>query len=103
MEPLTPQEQAWTDELDREGWSYADIMRQRDEARAEVEERLAADLLVQQRATDEAETALDRANRLLRYVLHLRMYGENAPGGNETWQQFDRDCDEYLRSVEGES
>lgn len=52
---------------------------------------------------DEAEAALDRANRLLRYALHLRINGENAPGGNETWQQFDRDCDEHLRSVEGES
>jgi hypothetical protein len=38
--------------------------------------------------------------RLLRLALHLRMYGENAPGGNETWCQFDRECEVYLRSID---
>jgi len=47
--------------------------------------------------------ALDRANRLIRYALHLRINGERAPGGDETWAQWDRDADDYLRAaIEGE-
>lgn len=37
------------------------------------------------------------ATRLLRYALHLRMNGENAPGGSETWAQFDRMAEHFLR------
>jgi hypothetical protein len=39
------------------------------------------------------------ARRLLEYALHLRMHGERAPGGNETWAEFDRRCEAYLRST----
>lgn len=46
----------------------------------------------------EARRERDEAVRLLKYALHLRMHGERAPGGNETWQQFDRDAEAYLRS-----
>lgn len=66
---LTPQERAWVEELDEYGWSYGDIMLQRDEVRARAERaeaeaaRLAADLLVQQRATDEAEAEVERMRR----------------------------------------
>lgn len=41
----------------------------------------------------------DRAVTLLRYALHLRMYGENAPGGNETWAEFDRRAEALLRTL----
>lgn len=39
------------------------------------------------------------ATRLLNYALHLRMHGERAPGGNETWAQFDRECEHFLRAI----
>jgi hypothetical protein len=38
------------------------------------------------------------ATGLLEYALHLRMHGENAPGGSETWQEFDRRAEEFLRT-----
>lgn len=41
------------------------------------------------------------AVRLIQYALHLRMHGENAPGGTETWAQFDRDAEAFLRAIEG--
>jgi hypothetical protein len=41
------------------------------------------------------------ADRLVAYALHLRMHGERAPGGNETWRQFDRDAEAYLRARAG--
>jgi hypothetical protein len=34
---------------------------------------------------------------LLMYALHLRMHGERAPGGHETWAEFDRRCEDFLR------
>jgi hypothetical protein len=48
---------------------------------------------------DEAE--LSEAIKLLEYALHLRMYGERAPGGNETWAQWDRDAEVFLRARQG--
>jgi hypothetical protein len=39
------------------------------------------------------------AKRLLELVLHLRMYGECAPGGHETWAQLDRDLECHLRGL----
>jgi len=42
---------------------------------------------------------LRQAVRLLDFALHLRMYGENAPGGSETWAQFDGDVEGFLRSL----
>jgi hypothetical protein len=38
------------------------------------------------------------AVKLLDYALHLRMHRENAPGGTETWAQFDRDVEAFLRA-----
>jgi hypothetical protein len=38
------------------------------------------------------------AVRLLEYALHLRRNGENAPGGTETWAQWDRDAETFLRA-----
>ncbi|AHH20793.1 hypothetical protein NONO_c60170 [Nocardia nova SH22a] len=40
------------------------------------------------------------AVKILEYALHLRMYGERAPGGNETWQEFDRRCETFIRSLQ---
>jgi hypothetical protein len=56
----------------------------------EVRTALAADLA-------QAIRELDQARAILDYALHLRTYGENAPGGNETWREFDRRCETYLR------
>lgn len=39
----------------------------------------------------------DEPLTLVKYALHLRMYGENAPGGTETWKEFDRRAEEFLR------
>lgn len=41
------------------------------------------------------------ALELLRYALHLRMHGENASGGTETWAEFDQRCEALLRRVQG--
>jgi hypothetical protein len=38
-----------------------------------------------------------QATELLQYALHLRMYGERAPGGDETWAEFDRRAEQFLR------
>lgn len=42
---------------------------------------------------------LEIARELLEYALHLRMYGERAPGGNETWAEFDERCETFLRRL----
>lgn len=39
----------------------------------------------------------EEASRLVGYALHLRMYGERAPGGDETWTAFDKAAEGYLR------
>lgn len=43
------------------------------------------------------------ARRLLEEALHLRANGERAPGGTETWQQWERKAEEYLRSQSGQA
>ena len=40
----------------------------------------------------------DQAVRLLEAALHLRMNGERAPGGNETWAALWRDVEVFLRA-----
>lgn len=42
----------------------------------------------------------ETAIRLLEEAFHLRMNGERAPGGNETWQDWDQRCEEFLRDVD---
>jgi hypothetical protein len=37
------------------------------------------------------------ARDLIAYALHLRQHGERAPGGNETWADFDRKAEDFLR------
>lgn len=40
----------------------------------------------------------EAAVQLLELALHLRKHGERAPGGNETWADFDRKAEDYLRT-----
>jgi hypothetical protein len=40
---------------------------------------------------------LTTAIRLLEEALHLRMNGERAPGGNETWRDWHREAERFLR------
>ena len=46
-------------------------------------------------------TELAEAVELLEYALHLRMHGERAPGGIETWREFDQRCEAFLRKRMG--
>lgn len=39
------------------------------------------------------------AVKLLEEALHLRMNGERAPGGNETWRDWDLRAETFLRSL----
>ena len=39
------------------------------------------------------------AVRLVEEALHLRMHGECAPGGNETWGEWDRKAEVFLRDL----
>ncbi len=43
------------------------------------------------------KTTYDQAVALLEEALHLRMNGERAPGGNETWADWDKKAELYLR------
>jgi hypothetical protein len=42
--------------------------------------------------------ALDTACRLLEDAMHLRKHGERAPGGTETWAEFDSRAEAFLRA-----
>jgi hypothetical protein len=42
--------------------------------------------------------AYDTARKLLEYAYHLRVHGERAPGGTETWAEFDRRVEAFLRA-----
>lgn len=42
------------------------------------------------------------AHRLVAEAHHLRQYGERAPGGAETWREWDRKADAYLQGLLGE-
>jgi len=53
----------------------------------------------QQPIENEVIDKLDQATDLLKLGLHLRQYGENAPGGNETWKEFDTDAENFLSSL----
>jgi len=44
-------------------------------------------------------TEKPESRRLLELALHLRMHGECAPGGHETWAQFDTDLEHHLRGL----
>jgi hypothetical protein len=44
---------------------------------------------------------LAEAVTLLEYAMHLRQHGERAPGGNETWREFDMRTEAFLRRTMG--
>jgi hypothetical protein len=81
--------------------TFADLQKARYELK---QERLAhaatkAALAASQADLTRAEDRRQRATGLLEYALHLRMHGERAPGGNETWAEFDRRCEAFLREA----
>lgn len=45
-------------------------------------------------------TGHTEAVTLLRQALHLRTHGERAPGGTETWAEWDRRAETLLRGVD---
>ena len=45
-------------------------------------------------------TGHTEALALLRQALHLRTHGERAPGGGETWADWDRQAETLLRAVD---
>jgi hypothetical protein len=40
-----------------------------------------------------------KALELVAYAMHLRMYGERAPGGRENWKDWDIVAEDYLRAM----
>lgn len=48
-------------------------------------------------APDIAAQSHDAARRLVEDALHLRTVGERAPGGTETWADWDRRAEAFLR------
>lgn len=69
---------------------------ERDDALA-VASRAVRDKVALERHLEADHEDAKEATRLLNLALHLRMHGENAPGGTETWRQFDRECEHFLR------
>jgi hypothetical protein len=43
------------------------------------------------------EQELAEAMELVEYSLHLQMYGERAPGGDETWHELNRRTEAFVR------
>lgn len=39
------------------------------------------------------------AVKLLEYAMHLRRYGERAPGGDETWREWHGRTERFLRAL----
>lgn len=56
-----------------------------------------ADLTGAEGERDAIGVKLVEAIRLLEYALHLRQHGERAPGGTETWAEFDQCAETFLR------
>lgn len=87
------------------------VKRERDEALAAAAElgrtfAAQAEVLLRARRERDSLTRLlavrfetqARATRLVELAMHLRMHGERAPGGNETWAEFDRMADQFLHA-----
>lgn len=90
------------EQLDREAKEFADSELPNSQyARWLMARVTALEAALESARADERER-LQRENqeavKLLKYALHLRMYGENAPGGNETWREFDGNCERFLRA-----
>lgn len=74
------------------------------EVMAAAEEVIAAILNEADRLNDRwlrDRSDLEDAVKLLEYALHLRMHGERAAGGAETWREFDQRCEAFLRKRMG--
>lgn len=56
-------------------------------------------ILVRQEDIARLQAERDEAVELLERVLHLRMNGERAPGGNETWAPVDRAIEAFLHGT----
>jgi hypothetical protein len=72
-------------------------VRIRDDERSADRDRIVA--VLRDRTRGQLGIALIEAIQILEYGLHLRQYGERAPGGGETWQEFDRRCEKFLRGI----
>jgi hypothetical protein len=46
-----------------------------------------------------AEVEVKRLKEAVEYALQLRMYGERAPGGDETWAKWDSMAETTLRAL----
>ena len=90
--------QVWSSALASQADALSNVEHNRSEWQrvAEKNTRLLGDEITRLRV--ENATAV----KLLEYALLLRMYGERAPGGDETWRQFDHDCELFLRARLGE-
>ncbi|MFG1794217.1 hypothetical protein [Nocardia sp. NPDC049149] len=89
----------WTFDLTGTGWweisRYAD-----DDRVAELEAALQTSREMYTSARERGKPErLTAAVELLEYAMHLRMYGERAPGGNETWREWDGRAEKFLRSL----
>lgn len=54
---------------------------------------------IRDRSRTEIGRSLIEAVQILEYGLHLRMHGECAPGGTETWREFDSRTEDFLRRL----
>jgi hypothetical protein len=63
-------------------------------------QRVGPGKLTPHEARKQADERADAAVRLLEEAFHLRMNGERAPGGNETWRDWDRKCETFLRDID---
>lgn len=62
-------------------------------------QRVGPGKLTPHEARKKADERADAAVKLLEEALHLRMNGERAPGGTETWADWDRAVETFLRSL----
>lgn len=65
---------------------------------AEAETQI-RELNTQLAARDTVKEERDQLKKLTEEALHLRMYGERAPGGNENWHDWDTKTDRALRAM----
>ena len=81
------------------GYHYWDC--ENNEFREENERELLKTAIGNLKAADaQARLAATAATaiRLLEAALHLHMNGERAPGGDETWAEWEHAVEEFLRS-----
>lgn len=89
----------WTFDLTGTGWW--EISRYAGDSRvAELESALQTAREMYTSARERAKHGhLGAAVKLLEYAMRLRMYGERAPGGDETWHEWATGAETFLRSL----